>query len=61
MGRVAWWGVGVYVLIGQGDVVVGWCSSRCCPVFGWGDVWVGAAFDEPESLILAQSERWRHA
>ena len=24
-------------------------------------VLLGADFDEPESLILAQSERWRHA
>ncbi len=41
-----------------------WCqreslrrTSRCCSeVFGWMD-----DADELESLILAQSERWRHA
>ena len=34
-------------------------SERLGPVHWAG--WLSGWFDEPESLILAQSERWRHA
>ena len=42
--------------VGIGSVRLSWCfrhllSGGC----------LGAGWDEPESLILAQSERWRHA
>ena len=38
-----------------GSLFIGWLGLGAfgCWGFGW--------FDEPESLILAQSERWRHA
>ncbi len=41
------------------DWMIEWAgSSSLCAMRGFGCVLV---YDEPESLILAQSERWRHA
>ena len=53
---------GVVDYSNDGVGLIGWCVGDglgwlfvCC-------VWcVSAGCDEPESLILAQSERWRHA
>ena len=66
------WGLGLLVaamgglvlLIGLGiglcwlEYGLAWVLVSGCWVRGWGLGWV---VDEPESLILAQSERWRHA
>jgi hypothetical protein len=53
---VGWrpWGLGWEVLwfSGLGWSFAGFGSSGLLGLMGW---------DEPESLILAQSERWRHA
>ena len=60
------WRVSDYALTDASSVLrflwaVGWMSERLGPV-RWVLAWVTAlGFDEPESLILAQSERWRHA
>ena len=51
------------------EFVCGFCSVLACHGLFLGvslgvGLWcvgVGGALDEPESLILAQSERWRHA
>ena len=52
-GFVCWFGLGM-VCVGLSDAWFGFLR-----VFGlFGLDWV---LDEPESLILAQSERWRHA
>ena len=37
-----------------------WCLAWACGFCACG-LGLGVAMDEPESLILAQSERWRHA
>ena len=51
---LAWLGLGPCVLEVCGD----WLG---CPAVCWGACWLLWACEEPESLILAQSERWRHA
>ena len=38
---------------------LGFCVFCCVGPFG--GVGMVGCYDEPESLILAQSERWRHA
>ena len=47
---LAWLGFRPFVL---------WCWAGWLSVFMMGRSWFG--MEEPESLILAQSERWRHA
>ena len=43
--------------LGLGLFVLDWvCLAGALVSAGWALIW-----DEPESLILAQSERWRHA
>jgi hypothetical protein len=60
MGLVPWvMRLGVWLFVGMaGDdgerVRVGWFGAGCAPEGVW-------LVNEPESLILAQSERWRHA
>jgi len=51
---LAGWGFGPFVLLVCDD----WLGR---PPVWWGAGWLLHAIEEPESLILAQSERWRHA
>ncbi len=56
-----WWCGGLVLPVGMAGEsdVLGWVDLG-----GFGSVhnhWLCYGVDEPESLILAQSERWRHA
>jgi hypothetical protein len=59
---VAWALVWVMLMAGRFLLtVLLWCW--CFVVLGFVRLWISVlgSMDEPESLILAQSERWRHA
>ena len=57
---VSWFWYVWFVCVSGASVVfgveAGFCFGRVPFAFGW-----GGFGSEPESLILAQSERWRHA
>ena len=51
------WSGYLMFLVGHGGSELGLFVMGVVPGFWAG----GGIYDEPESLILAQSERWRHA